>query len=126
MAALIAKSARGFNGLGIMRAVETATLERIGGGLIKWRDTTELCREQQDRPLSARIEVLAGRRWGTLRLEMLTDEAWAKIEALTGGEPVDVRKRTGCEHLSDDVILRALIRLETLNHRDFEPLRGRS
>ena len=51
---------------------------------------------------------------------MLTDEAWAKIERLVGGKPVDVRKQTGFDHLSDDAILRRLIDLGTLSSSDFK------
>ena len=69
--------------------------------------------------LSARIDVLAGRRVGRLSMDMLTVEAWAKIERLSGGQWRDMQCSTGCGHLTDEAILRFLVENGCLDEWDF-------
>src|ERR1043166_536607 len=67
--------------------------------------------------LGFRHEALAGRRFGKLRLEDLTDEAWARLDALMEGIRVDVRERTGLETRRDDALIRRLMEIGTLTTR---------
>ena len=68
--------------------------------------------------LCARIDALAEKRWGGLRMEDLTDEAWAKIDQLVATAPRDGRSNAGA-HLSDNAILRILVDAGVLTAADF-------
>lgn len=71
--------------------------------------------------LTKRIEALSDRRRGRLTLDLLTDDAWTKINQLVtaGGAPrASISERTGLEGWTDDALLRCLIDFGTLTDGD--------
>jgi hypothetical protein len=74
--------------------------------------------------LYQRIDTLASRRSGILRIEDITDEARDRLERrlheLRGGGPPNMRAPTALENWSDDALIRALIKIGTLTEADFK------
>jgi hypothetical protein len=72
--------------------------------------------------LCERIDALAGRRWGNLTMDSLTDEAWGKIERVGAAAPVNA-ERNAADQWSDAALLRFLVDEGVLTQADF---RGRA